>query len=95
MRNYKKVFGIVLCLMAVSMMVFATTAAAAGKNISVTGVLEQKDGAMILKTAKTSYTLTGEVAKDLIGKKIKATGLEEKDAAGKITLKVAKTAAVK
>ena len=67
----------------------AAAAPAAAKK-TMAGVLEEKDGAMVLKAESGVITLSGNVAKELLGKKVTVTGVEGKAADGKITMKVEK-----
>ncbi len=86
MSKAKKVLGIVFCMVALSMMVFAAVAQAG----DYAGVLEEKDGALVLMTADASFVLAGEVSKELVGKKVVVTGAEDKDAQGNAVINVEK-----
>ena len=66
-----------------------TPAALAAGEITVTGLFQDSKDGPVLKAGSTTYLLQGDIPDFLLGKKIKATGRVEKDAAGNLYLIVA------
>ena len=86
MIKSKKVFGIFLCLFALSVLCFASAAHAAAP-VTLTGAVEADGSDLVMTVGEDAYILDG-VSDDMIGKTIKATGTVEDGEGGQKILVV-------
>ena len=82
MRNMKKMLGIVVCLMALSMMVFASVAVAADP-VTLTGNVVAAGDNLQLQAGDQTYILDG-ATEDMVGKTVKVTGTVEENEGNKV-----------
>ncbi|MBF0117673.1 MAG: hypothetical protein HQK79_02470 [Desulfobacterales bacterium] len=73
----KKLLALLLCLafVCLSVSVFAEEKAATQAEQTITGKIEKKGEAVILKATDTEYTITGQDLTALVDKEVKVTGV--------------------